>query len=178
MQASLWHFSFLTTANFLSSFPFLPEKDLLSRWTEQGPDPAEGSYMLLMALCAVSSQTAPLNAVFDHTLLEGITIPDCENYFCEAISVIPFRIVESLDLDYLRSFGLLAVYSIQRGNHSDLHRYLALSCTRGAAWFPRRKSLASRSVHIGYRRSEAAVLVHVPNRNPLSLYFRPCGAHA
>lgn len=79
-----------------------------------------------MALCAVSSQTASLNAVFDHSLLEGVHIPDSENYFCEAISVIPFRIVESLDLDYLRSFGLLAVYSIQRGNHSDLHRYLAL----------------------------------------------------
>lgn len=82
--------------------------------------------MLLMALCAVSSQTASLNAVFDHSLLRGVNIPDCENYFCEAISVIPLRIVEILDFDYLRSFGLLAVYSIQRGNHNDLHRYLAL----------------------------------------------------
>lgn len=82
--------------------------------------------MLLMALCAVSSQTASLNAVFDHSLLEGVEIPNCENYFCEAISVIPSRVVESLDFDYLRSFGLLAVYSIQRGNHNDLHRYLAL----------------------------------------------------
>jgi hypothetical protein len=40
--------------------------------------------------------------------------------------VIPIRIVECLDFDYLRSFGLLAVYSIQRGNHNDLHCYLAL----------------------------------------------------
>ena len=108
------------------SFPFLPEHDLLCRWADHIPDPDSGSYMLLMALCAVSSQTASLNAVFDHSLLEGVKIPACENYFREAISVIPFRIVECLDLDYLRSFGLLAVYSIQRGNHSDLHRYLAL----------------------------------------------------
>lgn len=110
----------------MKSFPFLPEMDLLTRWAEQVPDPDGGSYMLLMALCAVSSQTASLNAVFDDTLLEGVIIPDCENYFYEAISVIPFRIVDCLDLDYLRSFGLLAIYSIQRGNHSDLHRYLAL----------------------------------------------------
>jgi hypothetical protein len=82
--------------------------------------------MLLMALCAVSSQTTSLNAVFDHSLLEGVKIPDCENYFCEAISVIRIRIVECLDFDYLRSFGLLAVYSIQRGNHNNLHRYSAL----------------------------------------------------
>jgi hypothetical protein len=109
-----------STANSLGSFPFLPEKDLLTRWAEHVPDPNGGSYMLLMALCAVSSQTASLNAVFDHSLLEGVKIPDCENYFCEAISVIPIRIVECLDFDYMRSFGLLAVYSIQRGNHNDL----------------------------------------------------------
>jgi hypothetical protein len=114
------------TANFLGSFPFLPKKDLLARWAEQVPDSNGGSYMLLMALCAVSSQTTSLNAVFDHSLLEGVKIPDCENYFCEAISVIRIRIVECLDFDYLRSFGLLAVYSIQRGNHNNLHRYSAL----------------------------------------------------
>ncbi|KAI1842635.1 hypothetical protein JX265_012628 [Neoarthrinium moseri] len=108
------------------NFPFLPEKDLLSRWDESIPDPDSPSYMLLMALCAVSSQTASLNAVFDNSLLQGVVIPDSENYFYEATSKIPFRIVQCTDLDYLRSFGLLAVYSIQRGNHSDLHRYLAL----------------------------------------------------
>jgi hypothetical protein len=118
--------SFSTTANSLGSFPFLPEMDLLTRWAEQVPDSKGGSYILLMALYAVSPQTDSLNAVFDHSLLEGVKIPDCENYFCEAISVIPIRIVECLDFDYLRSFGLLAVYSIQRGNHNDLHRYLAL----------------------------------------------------
>ena len=82
--------------------------------------------MLLMALCAVSSQVAKLNAVFDQTLLDGHPLPDSEQYFQEAVSKIPYRIAQSEDLDYLRAFGLLAVYSLQRGNHNDLHRYLGL----------------------------------------------------
>jgi hypothetical protein len=108
------------------SFPFLPEVDLLTRW-ETGIYDTEGpSYMLLMAICAVSSQTASLNAVFDHALLEGLPLPDSEQYFLEAISKIPIRIEQNENLDYLRAFGLLAVYSLQRGSHNDLHRYLGL----------------------------------------------------
>lgn len=108
------------------SFPFLPESDLLIRWESNIPDPDGPSYMLLMALCAVSSQTAALNAVFDNTLLDGLCIPDSDRYFSEAVSKIPARIAQSQDLDYLRSFGLLAVYSLRRSNHNDLHRYLGL----------------------------------------------------
>jgi hypothetical protein len=96
------------------------------RWEDSIPDVDAPSYMLLMALCAVSSQTASLNAVFGNALLEGLSIPDSEHYFFEAVSKIPVRIAQSQDLDYLRSFGLLAVYSLQRGNHNDLHRYLGL----------------------------------------------------
>jgi len=107
-------------------FPFLPEDDLLLRWENGIPDPNSPSYMLLMALCAVSAQTASLHAVFDETLLVGPSIPDSEKYFFEAISKIPVRIASTHDLDYLRSFGLLAVYSLQRGNNNDLHRYLGL----------------------------------------------------
>lgn len=109
-----------------SSFPFLPENDLLVRWESGLPDPESPSYLLLMALCAVSCQTAALNAVFDSALLEGLSLPDSDHYFSEAVSKIPDRICQSQDLDYLRSFGLLAVYSLQRGNHIDLHRYLGL----------------------------------------------------
>ena len=81
-----------------------------------------------MALCAVSAQTAALKAVFDDTLLEHLSIPDGELYFLEAVSKIPTRFVQSemQSLDYLRCFGLLAVYSLQRGNHNDLHHYLGL----------------------------------------------------
>jgi hypothetical protein len=109
-------------------FPFLPEKDLLARWNGGIPDPeAEApSYMLLMAICAVSSQTAALDAVFDNALLDGLVVPASEQYFGEAVSRIPVRIAQSQDLDYLRSFGLLALYSLRCGNHSDLHRYLGL----------------------------------------------------
>jgi hypothetical protein len=82
--------------------------------------------MLLIAICAVSSQTAFLNAVFDNALLEGLPLPDSDQYFLEAISEIPIRIEQNEDLDYLRAFGLLAVYSLQRGSHNDLHRYLGL----------------------------------------------------
>jgi hypothetical protein len=109
-----------------ASFPFLPETDLLTRWDHGYSDPEGPSYMLLMALCAVSSQTASLDAVFNHALLDGLPLPDSEQYFAEAVSKIPTRIVQSQDLDYMRAFGLLAVYSLQRGNHSDLHRYLGL----------------------------------------------------
>jgi hypothetical protein len=109
-----------------NSFPFLPEIDLLTRWETGIPDPDGPSYVLLMAICAVSSQMASLSAVFDHALLEGLPLPDSEQYFAEAVSRIPRRIEQTQDLDYLRSFGLLAVYSLQSGNHVDLHRYLGL----------------------------------------------------
>lgn len=108
------------------SFPFLPENDLLTRWEDSVPDPDSPSYMLLMALCAVSSQMVALNAVFDSTLLEGLPNNDNNTYYLEAVSKIPAQIGLPQDLDYLRSFGLLAVYSLLHGNHSDLHRYLGL----------------------------------------------------
>jgi len=108
----------------LSSFPFLPEKDLSTRWEYAIPNPDEPSYMVLMALCAVSANTAELDAVFDESLLEDQSIPDSEQYFLEAISKIPARFSQLQDFDYLRAFGLLTVYSLQRGNHSDLQHYL------------------------------------------------------
>jgi Fungal specific transcription factor domain len=79
-----------------------------------------------MAVCAVSSQTVALNAIFDHTLLEGLPSHDSDKYCSEAVSKIPVHIAQSQDLDYLRTFGLLALYSLRRGDHCDLHRYLGL----------------------------------------------------
>jgi hypothetical protein len=101
----------------VSSFPFLNEKDLLTRWADCIPDADKPSYMLLMALCAVSSHTAALEAVFDKTLLEDLTVPDSNQYFMEAISRIPARFPLPQDLDYLRALGLLTVYSLQSGNN-------------------------------------------------------------
>jgi hypothetical protein len=65
--------------------------------------------MLLMSLCAVSPQTAAIGAVFDTALIEGFHIPESTRYFQEAVSRIPNCITQPDDLDYLRSFGLLAV---------------------------------------------------------------------
>lgn len=79
-----------------------------------------------MALCAVSSQTVSFNAVFDDELLDRPSLCDSERFLIEAISKIPTHIDDPRDLDYLRTFGLLAVYSLRRGNHSDLHRYIGL----------------------------------------------------
>ena len=110
----------------MSSFPFLPEKDLLTRWENAIPDPDGPSYLLLMALCAVSSQTVALNAVFDEGLLQGLCTNHGDKYLAEAVSRIPQRISQSQDLDYLRTFGLLALHALRRGDHSDLHRYLGL----------------------------------------------------
>jgi hypothetical protein len=110
----------------VSSFPFLNEKDLLTRWADCIPDADKPSYMLLMALCAVSSHTAALEAVFDKTLLEDLTVPDSNQYFMEAISRIPARFPLPQDLDYLRALGLLTVYSLQSGNNNNLHRYLGM----------------------------------------------------
>lgn len=82
--------------------------------------------MLLMALCAVSSQMAALSAVFDASLLVDLDLQDSDQYFLKAVSTMPIRTAQRQDLDYLRTFGLLAVYSLQQGNVSDLHRYLGL----------------------------------------------------
>ncbi|PVI00791.1 hypothetical protein DM02DRAFT_642261 [Periconia macrospinosa] len=107
-------------------FPFLPEKDLAERWERSIPDAEEPSYLLLMSLCAVSAQVASLQAVFEGALLNDFVLPDSEQYFLEAASRIPMRIAQPQNIDYLRSFGLLAVYSLHRTNHSDLHRYLGM----------------------------------------------------
>lgn len=98
----------------------------MSRWKDAIPDTDQPSYMLLMALCAVSSQNAALDAVFNKRLLQGRNIPESGIYFQEAVSKIPTKIAQSQDLDYLRSFGLLAVYSLHNNDYSDLHRYLGL----------------------------------------------------
>lgn len=108
------------------SFPFLTETDLLTRWEDGVPDSEEPSYLLLMTVCAISSQTAALGAVFDEALLEDLPVHDSDWYYDEAVAKVPPRIVQSQDLDYLRSFGLLAVYSLQSGNQVDLQRYLGL----------------------------------------------------
>ena len=111
----------------LASFPFLPEEDLVTRWAGGIPDDNTPSYVLLMSLCAVSSQSAALHAVFDESLLEGKPLPNSDQYFEEAVSHIPRHIPQSEDdLDFLRAFGLLAAYSLLHGNHTELHRYLGL----------------------------------------------------
>ncbi|KAF5680057.1 maltose fermentation regulatory MAL33 [Fusarium heterosporum] len=107
-------------------FPFLSENDLEVRWANGTPRADETSYMLLMALCAVSAQSLTLKAVFDSELLGDVNVHDSDTYFAEAVSHIPTRVPGSHDLDYLRTFGLLAVYSLRSGNKSDLHRYLGL----------------------------------------------------
>ena len=53
-------------------------------------------------------------------------LEDSDQYFQEAISKILLSIPKPQDLDYLRSFGLLAVYSLHRGNHGDFNHYLGL----------------------------------------------------
>ncbi|QPC78171.1 hypothetical protein HYE68_008923 [Fusarium pseudograminearum] len=107
-------------------FPFLSENDLEVRWANNIPCENEVSYMLLMALCAVSAQSLTLKAVFDSELLGDANVHDSETYFTEAVSHVPTRVPDSNDLDYFRTFGLLAVYSLKSGNKSDLHRYLGL----------------------------------------------------
>lgn len=79
-----------------------------------------------MSLCAVGAQTAAIGAVFDDTLLEDFCTPESSTYFKEAIAQIHKFTGPAQDLDYLRSFGLLAVYSLRCSNYSDLVRYLAL----------------------------------------------------
>jgi hypothetical protein len=93
--------------------------------------------MLLMSLCAVSSQMAAIGAVFDTALIEGFDIPESTRYFQEAVSRIPSCITRPNDLDHLRSFGLLVVYSLRCNNHDDLARYLA----------PCHAAIAQRSFH-------------------------------
>lgn len=82
--------------------------------------------MLLMALCAVSAQSIALKAVFTDELTDDV--PDFESslYFNEAVSRIPDQISQPHDLDYLRSYGLLALYSLKQGHHGNFHRYLGL----------------------------------------------------
>ncbi|KAF2220133.1 hypothetical protein BDZ85DRAFT_32223 [Elsinoe ampelina] len=103
-------------------FPFLPEKDLSTRWEDSIPSPEEPSYIVLMALCAVSAHTAELEAVFDDSLLEGSPLPDSHIYFEEAVSRLSPSFPQ--DFDYLRVFGLLTVYALQCGDNRNLHHYL------------------------------------------------------
>ncbi|KAL2797641.1 hypothetical protein BJX66DRAFT_334951 [Aspergillus keveii] len=82
-------------------FPFLPEKDLLTRWKDGISKSStastaekkgqETSYMLLMALCAVASQTVSMNAVFDTTLVQGLSARDTDErfYFERAVEMVP-----------------------------------------------------------------------------------------
>lgn len=100
--------------------------DLLRRWETRVPDPHCPSYMLLMALCAVSAQSIALKAVFNEDFSDDVPDYDSSLYFNEAVSRVPDRIIQPHDLDYLRSYGLLALYSLRQGDHGNFHRYLGL----------------------------------------------------
>jgi hypothetical protein len=113
--------------------------------------------MLLMALCAVSVQSLTLKAVFDSTLLGDVVPHDSDSYFTEAVSRIPVRVPDSHDLDYLRSFGLLAVYSLRSGNKGELHRYLGLC----HAW------IAQHGFHNEYHWDSSISLLEVDDRRRL-----------
>jgi hypothetical protein len=102
-----------------------------------------------MALCAVASQTVSMNAVFDTTLVQGLSARDTDErfYFERAVELVPKVITGSSTyegdddhntvseyeggdgdkaLDPLRTFGLLAVYSLRAGTYSNLHTHLSL----------------------------------------------------
>jgi hypothetical protein len=84
------------------------------------------SYVLLMSMCALGARHVESQAVFSTLSFDTRKIPSSESYLLEAIQAIPFRLVNCRGLDYIRSFGMLAICAIQQSNHSALHRYLGL----------------------------------------------------
>ena len=79
-----------------------------------------------MAMCALSAEHVKKGALFNDACPQSQILFPAEKYLSEAVRLIPTNLVECQGIDYLRSFGLLALFGTQINDSNLTQRFLGL----------------------------------------------------
>lgn len=107
------------------AFPLYCERELWVGWRESTFPATFAQYVSIISMCALSAQHIEQGSLFeDQTpfITHGMS---AASLLAEAAGLLQNNQQNSLDLDYVRSCGFLALLGLQTGDYNVLHRYLA-----------------------------------------------------
>jgi hypothetical protein len=114
-------------------FPLYCERELWVGWRESTFPASSSEYASLIAMCALSVQHAQHGSLFEADESIGDLGAGAQPYLIESIALIMEQQPEVLDLEYIRACGFLALFGIQTGRSSMIHKYLGMyhsACAR------------------------------------------------
>jgi hypothetical protein len=108
-------------------FPLYCERELWVGWRESTFPASSSEYASLIAMCALSAQHAQQGSLFEADEPLGDLAAGAQSYLTEGLNlVMEQQQPDVLDLEYIRACGFLALFGIQTGNRSMIHKYLGM----------------------------------------------------
>jgi hypothetical protein len=107
-------------------FPLYCERELWVGWRESKFPASSSEYASLIAMCALSAQHARHGSLFETDEPRGDLAAGTEPYLTDSINLVMEQQLEVLDLEFIRACGFLALFGIQTGNRSMIHKYLGM----------------------------------------------------
>ena len=106
---------FIHLAHAMRRFPFFHRPSLRRRITDLEYLTNQGFYACVMAICALASARVRDGAALSSIALPGIQKWSSEAFHAAAQNAVPKDLINARGIDYMRTFGLLALLSIQSG---------------------------------------------------------------
>jgi hypothetical protein len=108
-------------------FPLYCERELWVGWRESTFPANSSEYASLIAMCALSAQHAQQGSLFEADEPLANFAASTQPYLDDAMHlVMGQQQPDILDLEYVRACGFLALFGIQTGNLSMIHKYLGM----------------------------------------------------
>jgi hypothetical protein len=108
-------------------FPLYCERELWVGWRESTFPANSSEYASLIAMCALSAQHAQQGSLFEADEPLANFAASTQPYLDDAMHlVMGQQQPEILDLEYVRACGFLALFGIQTGDLSMIHKYLGM----------------------------------------------------
>jgi hypothetical protein len=106
-------------------FPLYCERELWVGWRESTFPASSSEYASLIAMCALSAQHAQQGSLFETDEPLDDLAAGVQPYLAEGMTLVTEQQQpEVLDLEFIRACGFLALFGIQTGNRSMIHKYL------------------------------------------------------
>lgn len=107
-------------------FPLYCERELWVGWRESRFPANSAEYASLVAMCALSAQHAQQGSLFEADKPPDLAA-DAQPYLTDAMNlVMEQQPPDVLNLEFVRACGFLALFGIQTGNRSMIHKYLGM----------------------------------------------------
>lgn len=107
-------------------FPLYCERELWVGWRASTFPESSSQYASLISMCALSAQHAQQGSLFEDDRPLRELAASAEPYLTEATSLVLAQQPDVLDLELIRSCGFLALFGIQTGNRTMIHKYLGM----------------------------------------------------